>query len=759
MSVNKINLENTGYNLDSVLKDLETVLNNMVIKFTSIANSFEITTTSPTSREEAAVYISARKGMSNYLTYPHFDYEVLSKAGFSDTEIQNIRSYRDIPKDRLNTCITLQDEVTIANYVERNEYYRIYMGLPRLDEEEFIFAPDEFYIELGIPKVPVHELTDTQIGIMEGKGILENIQITNPTKEYLKFLGYYKLDLVVMRESRNFSFLYSVQGKVNDFLYEEFLKIYETTREYFVSILYNKDIANYTPGYDNFMAMAIMISTIERLFNSTFSFITERNFFDLRSMKLFYDAYNVPYIEKLPFDYHKNLTRNLNYLLQNKSTAKCMVEIFKILNSESMGLYRYYLIKQQKMDDHQNPQFIYKLDDDGNPTSELDLENMYEFYFQMVNIEERNLAMAFNDTTMKESYESLTQNDPYWIEDAYLREKLINSNANFLETKYLGVSIMYKMSEILFEVQYALNLITDKKEEVKKLNVQIYKLFTETQFDLFSVLAFLCALVCKKQGFAGNILYDPIKVTSVFGLRLTDEMLKVKDECMKNPLIDPKLKNYLKDLAVNDRDDLNRIMMEIKEFRRLVQFNMYYAKSKPEYDLYEKMMRVILITEENRTAYMKSDGIPADTFLDYLLLEEPKLGNYVRTVLPEDIVDSIDSTITSISQFLPDLEYLFSVNDGNSVIIDAIVKLISFFKSYTTDVARLSMNFLFNNSEDNRIKFIDVMKTDNVSGPGITCYTNSYLDTSYGYMRINSELTLKDKPDTFLKDSINIIHD
>ena len=72
----------------------------------------------------------------------------------------------------------------------------------------------------------------------------------------------------------------------------------------------------------------------------------------------------------------------LNYLLQYKSTQKSLTDLFYLLNSERLTLYRYYLIKQQKMDENNNPYFVYK--EDGT----LDKKAMYDFYFQLV--ESRN---------------------------------------------------------------------------------------------------------------------------------------------------------------------------------------------------------------------------------------------------------------------------------------------------------------------------------------------------------------------------------
>ena len=434
----------------------------MVIKYSNIAKEYE----TPESKAEADRYIAALEGKNNIYSYKSFDREVLIKAGFTEDDINNFKTIYDIPKPKVPICIKLQDMVTISEYVEQNNYYRQYIGLPNIEDTEFVFAPDAFYQETDIEFKPVHQFDGNELAILDSYGFLDMLIEDNPEKEYLKFMMH-KIDLVSMRKAKNFTLLYLDNGVINDFLYEEFTKIYESTREYYMTVAYNIDIAQYTPGYDNFIAMEIMIATIQRMFNSAFSFITQRNFYDLKTIKLFYDSYNCPYIEKLPFEYHRILTRNLNYLLQYKSTQKSLTDLFYLLNSERLTLYRYYLIKQQKMDENNNPYFVYK--EDGT----LDKKAMYDFYFQLVEMNQRNLAKAFNELSLQEKYKTITENDQYWIEDKPLQDKLLDSEFNFVETKYLGISILYEMTEILFEIQYSLNLIIDKKEEVEKFKYEI----------------------------------------------------------------------------------------------------------------------------------------------------------------------------------------------------------------------------------------------------------------------------------------------
>ena len=728
----RISSLNDSYNLDGLIKDIETMVGTIVIKYSNIAKTYETAEI----KSNAEKYIAALEGKNNIYSYGHFDEDVLHKAGFTDDDILHFNSVFDIPKDKIPLCIQLQDLKTIEEYEEENDYYRQYIGLPSLSDEEFIFAPDIFYDETGIEFKPVHQFDGNELAVLNSYGFIDQLVEENPDKEYLKFMMN-KIDLVNMRKAKNFTLLYVDNSVTNDFLYEEFTKIYESTREYYMTVAYNSDIANYTPGYDNFIAMEIMVATIQRMFNSTFSFITQRNFYDLKTIKLFYDSYNCPFVEKLPFEYHRILTRNLNYLLQYKSTQKSLSDLFYLLNSERLTLYRYYLIKQQKLDGSNNPLFIYK--DDGQGNQVLDKDAMYNFYFQLVEMNQRNLSKAFNELSLQEKYKTITENDQYWIEDKHLRDKLLDSEFNFVETKYLGISILYEMTEILFEMQYSLNLIIDKKEEVKNFTFEIPKLFGTAKFDLFTIVILLQALVCKRQGFKGNILYKPQQIVSIYKLNFKEEMIALRNQLLKDPMVDGEMRTLLADLVIDEESDVNRIFENLRRFREILQNKLVYAKTKEEYYLYFDIYKSTLIAEENNTAFALKDGTQAKTYLEYLEEYVPILANYVKDVEKDDIPNAIESIIVILQSLMPDIDSLFSLNDTNSILIEATLNLIIFLKSYTTDIASFSINYLFSNPMENHIKYID-----EISGFSIEMVPKDYIDTRYDNLKCWVDMRPKD---------------
>ena len=363
-------LKRLSFSFDSLMKELQLILSNVVIKRDYIAKQFE----NNDYKYEVDCYMTAMEGKSNYYTYNFFDNSVLKEVGYSDLEINNGLTKQDIKRDgRIDKCIELQDKLTINNYEERNNYYRKLNGLPNTGDNIFFYAPEEFYQANQIDFKPIHKFTINELKLLnKNDGYLDKL-IEREAKDrilldgsnmyvdrtYLKHLGTNKIDIVKARQAKNYDLLFTNTDILNEFLHDEFVQTYETMRDYYSGYIYNGNVSELIEGYDTFIGLMIMMRTINTLMVKTFKYSVERNYFDLRTMRIIYDAYNIPFNENLPLEYHKALLRNINFLLEYKASNRTILELFKIFNSEDMSLYRYYLVKQHMIYDGK-PIFKYK---------------------------------------------------------------------------------------------------------------------------------------------------------------------------------------------------------------------------------------------------------------------------------------------------------------------------------------------------------------------------------------------------------------
>lgn len=686
--------------VQTLILQFRSILQYAVIKDSELAKSKE----TDSSKYYSAQFISAKLGTSNYFTYTMFDKDVMIAAGMTYDEIVEATTKDKIPKKYIHDLIELQDAKTISTYVEQNDYYRLIWGYPAFDDPEVIYAPPEFYESIDIPPRPVHLLSPEQILLLERYGYLHELKLEYPDKEYLYHMGYMSVEPFDGRMGNDFECLKLDISKVDVAIYERFMEVYEASREYHMTCIYNKDLAKSIEYYRNFLGFSIMFYAYQNLITATFKDNISKDFIDLPTIKIFYNAYKVPFVDVFTLEQHKDFAKNLNYLLQYKSTDAVMYELFKIFGTDNFVLYSYYLIKQRKLDKLGQPVFVYK-NENGNKV--LDLENMYNFHFQMVDSRIRNLAKAFDDETLRHEYESVISGDPYWVDDYNLRQKLLNSQFNYLESKYMGLSIMYKYTETVFDSAYAMSLILDSRGDVEKISLEIPQLLGVYQTNLFGAIALLQGLFSKKMGYKARVLHTGDQITKIYGFNFKNNTDAIRQALLENPLADPRLKDLVKNRTFVTAEDVDEFFIELMEFKDIVDLCMLYSKTVEEYDLYNMIYKTLMIRSWNRECWTMKDGVEAIYLNDFLEDYDTKLYDVLSTATDETVDQYMSYIIDAVVKEIPSMMSLYSMSDTTSRLIDGVMKLMMYFKSYTTDIIRSGTRLVFDSYKENLCKQID----------------------------------------------------
>lgn len=698
--------------LDTIYTDFNTMIAAIVIKYNNRASENETVD----SRRTSDYYIAAKTEQDSFHSYISFYEQAIINAGI--TNLETVRKYaldkNLIPLNKRQAVLLAQRKIIIDNYEEKNNYYRMMAGLPDLTDFTEIFVDSAVCTQLVIPQdLPIYQYDKDAISKLEKTGELDKIRQQYPDKEYLNYLGDNAIDIVQARTSKNFSVLRASRD-VTDTFYDEFSNIYEQCREYFMTVIYNKSFGSSYTYYDNYIAMMIMVMTLQRIIVNTFKYGIEDDFYDLGSIQLLFSSYNVPFIQNLPIDYQRILVRNLNNLLRYKSTDKVLYDISSLLGFERLKIYKYFLIKERKMDINNLPVTAYQtlVADDGTTTTELDYDQMYNLFFQAVELKDTNLALALTDTSNRIEYERVVVEDPYWWDDdPALKQNIYETEFNFMETKYLNMNIMYKLTEMLFEVIYVFRMLIDKKDEVGSITITVPKLFEDKEINLFNVTALLCALISKKSNMVGNIISTPSKTLSIMGFNFYADFDSIKQWIKDNPkTISQDVLTYLQNLTIFGPNDVNKLYSDIKALSDFLIERMSLATDLDSYHAYRKLYDTLMVTQNVQTLFTKSDGNVADTFLEYLMDADTTLGLYVQSIDPEQIGDAVDHILTRLNLLMTDLKYLFIINDANNVLLDAVITLIRFFKSYTTDLTSFNIIYLMDSRYYNMVRLITDLK-------------------------------------------------
>lgn len=713
--------------LNLLYKDIRTVVESGTVKYSRQAKLTETLE----SRRESDRFISASMQQDSFNSYINFDYDALINAGFTDKEL--IAKYMEdkllIPYEKRDEVVRCQRQLIINNYKELNNYYRCLNGLPDIDDLNDITIDEKLCFEFAIdPKTPIHELDDVLISKLENNGYLKELQETFPNKKYLNYLGANKIDILTARNAMAFSIMNLDKYKLSSEFYEEFTRIYEESREYFMSVIYIKDFAQRYDMYDNFIAMMIMVMTIQRIIAFQFKNAIERDFYDLDIIKLFFEAYNIPFVEKLSIDQYRLFIRNLNNLLRYKSTDKVIFDLCEILGLKSIEVYKLMLVKEHKLDENEFPIFKYKdfTDDDGNTFKVEDYDEMYKLYFKELPIDtiDESTDMLYTGRGNVQ-YLDITNNDYYWWNDDELLDKIYQTEFNYIETKYMGINIMYEMSRIVFETSYALKMLQDKKAQVNFVMVPIPKI-KDGEVTAFNLITFILALISKRNGFKGNILVDPTKILSVIGFNFDADFKEIKKFINQNSdTISPSILRYIENINTRNPQEINNMFNNIRGLNEFLTDKLYKAKDIKEYRLYKKLYDTLLISKNVDHMYRMKNKT-ATTYLEYLQYADPFLAKRIIQATDEEVTHMLEHAVSALQTLIDDMSHISFINDDINALLQPLQVLINFFKSYTVDLTTFNVVYIMSDRYLNTVKVIEEIRAFNKS-----LTTNSKLDIKY----------------------------
>ena len=297
------------------------------------------------------LYTQSVEGIADYRMYDYTP-KVLARAGVPVELIPRIIDEpSNIPKQFRAKAHKLMEKEFIKRYVEENEYYRRILGLPPLGKHP-IFVPkhlQDFKLSIDY-EVPLHEMTPNAIKIMEKAGIWKKIKdiYNGPDYEYLDFIKA-DVDIYKARKAEDFQLLYipSVGVQV---LEEKFVRRFNANRAFSMTTVYSDAYKFESKYYDAWMAIFIIIQTMVDIISELQEHVINLDIFDERCIRAIFASHGVPYYNEIPFVYQVRMVKRLHQLLKYKSTAKCMVDICSLFGFDDIRIFRYYLIRDRKIE-------------------------------------------------------------------------------------------------------------------------------------------------------------------------------------------------------------------------------------------------------------------------------------------------------------------------------------------------------------------------------------------------------------------------
>lgn len=513
--------------------DIGRILHSITIKYSYEAEKYETFKT----RSKADRYLAALLRKDTYLMYDDYSKEDFDKIGIDDEKLvlYYMNNRTAVPKELQLKLIEVRRKRELSEYVESNNYYRMLNGLPDVDDTDFVYLSKEMCERYGIPEdMPIHEISDKMgsvyINLLEGIGYVDTLIKEHPEKKYLKHVGFRRISIQRSRTAKNFTILKVEQESVMESTYREFVRSYEKARIYFVSTCYITQYRNVIPYYDNFIALCIFIMAIQQVSVRSIENAVDREFYDEYLVQLLYETYGLPYFDRIDKVTQKQIVQNLNLLIQNKATNKVLIDIASLLGFNDISIYQYYMIKKRKFDEHGRPIFAKKEKFDiatGETKIVDDDEAMHSVYFQKVDIREENIMDSLTDSLNRVEYHDLTFYDPFWWEDEQLHEEVWKTKYNFVETKYMGLTVPYRLTELLFQSVIMMRIIMEKHQDLTDVRIQLPKIIGG-DISLPEAVILFFALTSKKYKISGQILTLPSKLIHV--LEITDQEINKEND-------------------------------------------------------------------------------------------------------------------------------------------------------------------------------------------------------------------------------------
>ena len=721
----------------------------MVVKLSAEAKKYETLEI----MKEADIFVSASLKVDTINAYKYsLDSNTLIHIGIYDRrERQRIlldptileREYKaQIPK-----ILEYERKKIINKYIEKNNYYRMLNGQPDIEDDEELYLDAEFLSQYGFTQdpenmTPIHMLPREILLAIEADGHISNLQEQYPQKRYISYVASRRISIVEARQAHNFDLLYFPKQDENNRFYRDFLFYYEEAREYFTSAVYNHNFGVRYPFYDGFIGLMILHMTIQRMISNLFKIVVERDFYDLATIRLFLEAFGVPFIDIFTLQQQRMLVKNLNILLMKKQGTQVMYDILDLLGYDSFELFKYVLVKQHKMiqanvESDYKPQFIYRLivDEKGNQIVELDNTQMFDYYFVRLDMKDPDIKLE--DITADNAYDymELTGRDPTWIEDDELFAKLEAMDYNFVETKYVDVSVHIRMQEKLFELTYMARLLLDKHEDTSGIRISLARI-SDNPFSLLEAQVFLTCLMCKNNSMVPNILRTPSKILSVLGFNFHEDLETIKADILKEneeyrykngiDLYDLEVLDYIKTVTFKTAKDVNDFYVNIRDFEEFLSYAMLTTKSVDAYHAYRKLYNTLMITYIDDDTYKDRDGNPVYRYDEYLKALNPELYNFWNRLNPEECPDYINYIGVKFATLFEDTKYMGMINIGDATLIEGIIKMIRTFKSLTIDIKDMDVVYVLDSRTRNTMRLFS-----KVWGMTSTIYANDVM-VKYG---------------------------
>lgn len=346
LSIKKIYTDNPF--VDMLLFYVKLLSYGSIIKDENAANAGE----QLDSLKSAELYIYAIENGAEFTMYSYN--QTMLEAVLTPADMVNIDTYvktnSSIPEKYHDALVKIARQNVIDTYEEKNNYYRKICGLPNYGDKGIPFAPYSYLLPVGekVDIAYVHEIGANGAKMLEANGIIDVIKLDYPTAEYLDYMSA-GISIYKARKMVDKQILYMPSCGNTD-IDDLFSEKYEIVRDYVMRCIDSTAMEYGSENYQGFLSCFIFFLTILDIITDVQDHIIRKDILDARCIEYIFDMYGVPYFKNIPIRYQITLCKNINTIVQYKSSPTDMLKFISYFGANSVKIYKYYLLRDRNTD-------------------------------------------------------------------------------------------------------------------------------------------------------------------------------------------------------------------------------------------------------------------------------------------------------------------------------------------------------------------------------------------------------------------------
>jgi len=449
------------------------------------------------SRKLAEIYMGAVIEDDTYLRYHNWWTKEIFQEIIPNARLQDIMYFMknpySVPLNFHKDLLEKSRQRFLDLFEEQNDYYRTLLGLPPYEETKnnFIYLSEELQNKFQVDNIPIHELSDMIQNNYMATDEYKQVLLDNPDKEYLKYLGMYKIDLYTARKAKDFEIIRYPKNRsdINPNLLKVFSQLYDNYREYVVVALYNEKLENVYTNYRTFMKLLIQTFVLLHINNKCLEASIDHNYLDDFVIYTLLSMYGIDDSLLLSKEVKRKLATHIRQLIQDKATNNIYYDLINILGYEDVNISKLLLMKGQDFDN----------------TKALSTNTPY---FLKVNLQDDDLYKTItNGNYSLYSYNDIIDNDPMWWNLDDVKDIINSSEYTLSDSKYITIDATIHQMQYMMESIFFIRMILDNKYSTNDFKIQIPELFQES-ISIFDIIVFIITATCMANGLTGEILHS-----------------------------------------------------------------------------------------------------------------------------------------------------------------------------------------------------------------------------------------------------------